>query len=262
MENGPSPSTQSSLKKLITRHRTLVTFAGALIVFLTYIVNDNFRERYRNLADSIDSAENAYIVRTEFRTLNTEFIELRDRTEGIMERMDDRENHVKPGTHYKGATEDDLRTVGNTMEREDLNQEQLRFDTLSRLAEKLPKDTKEATDLDFLKQDLGHAFDQVNDWDQFIVEQDLGHKEKAAALKTKVQEDDSIMHKTGIERGMLPVNLDKLNQQILKRAHQERLTDERRSICLKKVSIALYCLGWTLGLVGKLFGADGIVGEA
>src|SRR5690242_14835307 len=52
--------------KWIRRHHRILTFAGAVIVFATFIVKDAIRERLRDLSESIKEAQTDYIA-----TLNT-----------------------------------------------------------------------------------------------------------------------------------------------------------------------------------------------
>jgi hypothetical protein len=260
MKNDKSGVAQTVFKAFMSRHRGVVVFLGALIVFLTYVVNDTFRERYRSLADSIDAAENAFTVRNEFRGVSKSLKEIRETTDAIVQRMDFWHFKLRPGERYKTMTEDEAQTMVNEKTRIELDQEKLRFDAFSKLADKLPTDTGEEAERERLQADIELLYAYLNDWHQLVFEQDIGHKEKVVLLREKINAEEETMTEAKKNRGLLPENVDKLNEKILGRAREEQQSDERRSTLLKRVSIVLYVIGWGLGLVGKLYGADGTGG--
>jgi hypothetical protein len=50
------------LSSFIKRHNRLLSFIGALIVFVTFIVKDNLREHWKGTADAIDMAQYMYAI--------------------------------------------------------------------------------------------------------------------------------------------------------------------------------------------------------
>ena len=50
---------------VLKKHHRLISVAGALILFVTFLAKDAKRDRLKELGDSIDSAENAFIIRAE-----------------------------------------------------------------------------------------------------------------------------------------------------------------------------------------------------
>src|SRR5882762_5149423 len=49
--------------------KTLASLLGAFIIFWTFVAKDMRRDKLKDLADSIDSAENAYIIRMDHRKM-------------------------------------------------------------------------------------------------------------------------------------------------------------------------------------------------
>jgi hypothetical protein len=57
-----------SLREFIRRNDRLITLCGALLVFLTFVTKDVLHERWKDLADAIEAAESAGIVRKDIQT--------------------------------------------------------------------------------------------------------------------------------------------------------------------------------------------------
>jgi hypothetical protein len=75
-----------SFRSFVQRHHRLLTFLGAVIVFITFIVKEGIRERLKNIGDSVSSAENVFIARSEASRLPTYLVHVNRRV-GVVERM-------------------------------------------------------------------------------------------------------------------------------------------------------------------------------
>lgn len=53
------------MKKFLVKHSGFVTVIGGVIVFVTFMVHEGLQEHLRALVDSIDSAENNFLLRDE-----------------------------------------------------------------------------------------------------------------------------------------------------------------------------------------------------
>lgn len=49
-------------------------FVGALIVFVTFVFKEGFRERLKELEDSLEAADSMFIVRRDVRALSDDLI--------------------------------------------------------------------------------------------------------------------------------------------------------------------------------------------
>lgn len=59
----------SRLREYLRRHHQWLTLIGALIVFLTFLVNDVLRERLKEMASSIAYAQDVLSIRTDIQRL-------------------------------------------------------------------------------------------------------------------------------------------------------------------------------------------------
>jgi hypothetical protein len=60
------------LKRFVARHERLLTAFGAMLVLITFLVREGFREHVRDLAQDIEVGENAYAMKMEFLALRNE----------------------------------------------------------------------------------------------------------------------------------------------------------------------------------------------
>jgi hypothetical protein len=60
------------LKTFFRRHNQWLTIIGALIVFLTFVVNDILRERLKDMASSIANAQDVLSIRTDIQRFATQ----------------------------------------------------------------------------------------------------------------------------------------------------------------------------------------------
>src|SRR5262249_42593513 len=54
------------------RHRRTLPAIGAFIVFATFVSKEGLREKFRDLADSVDRAESLYLLRSDIKTASYE----------------------------------------------------------------------------------------------------------------------------------------------------------------------------------------------
>src|ERR1022692_4135025 len=55
------------LKRFVQGHHRLLVFIGASIALFTFVVKDEIRQELKDLMDSIDMAENIFMVRSDNR---------------------------------------------------------------------------------------------------------------------------------------------------------------------------------------------------
>src|SRR5437899_2825534 len=67
---------QSSFRTFVSRHSKLLIFVGALIVFVTYLVKEGLRERLKDLVDSVDKAQSAFVAERENQQLSQRLAEI------------------------------------------------------------------------------------------------------------------------------------------------------------------------------------------
>src|SRR5947209_6049165 len=91
----PQRNEEQSMKSKLKRHEGLLTVIGALIVFATFIVKDTIRERYKEWAESIDSAEVHYKLASELGAANKGIWEANDKVSQALDRLNERKYGAK-----------------------------------------------------------------------------------------------------------------------------------------------------------------------
>lgn len=61
---------EQASKRFLKRHHVAVTLVGALIVFATYVINDVLKDSLRGLTDSVDSATQFFLVRSDINNIS------------------------------------------------------------------------------------------------------------------------------------------------------------------------------------------------
>jgi hypothetical protein len=71
------------LGRFFRRHNRLLTFAGALIVFVTFLVKEGKRESLKDLADSVDAAESVFVIRSDNFTTPVQLARVEDKIDKV-----------------------------------------------------------------------------------------------------------------------------------------------------------------------------------
>src|SRR5882672_6760922 len=71
------------LSLFFRRHNRLLTFAGALIVFVTFLVKEGKRESLKDLADSVDAAESVFVIRSDSFTTPVQLARMEEKIDEI-----------------------------------------------------------------------------------------------------------------------------------------------------------------------------------
>lgn len=246
------------------RHSKGATFTGALIVFLTFIVNDSILENYKSLADKVDRARDSLLIRRDIRA-NVEQITKQysssaqgEMSPSYIKKRDSKPLFVDDESFERDhdVVELDASSVQNIT---DLMQKvpsddmlKARFQTIADCVDKeaeLEISVRMlATQKEFVKRGnfpkyLSDNTEQLEE----TVAQD--RRNLAAALSEIHSRDNSLSREISQVEGLT-----------LEEAHKEYISYEDRTKTWTNWKFVLYTLGWGLGLFGKLMGADGETG--
>jgi len=246
--NRQQETRQSSFRTFVSRHSKLLIFVGALIVFVTYLVKEGLRERLKDLVDSVDKAQSAFVAERENQQLSQRLAEIY--RVGIISYDNMHTPAPPPGqpypitistimSHYQGAYDTEQR-----LENE--------WNAVDRLLEKMPKDQNREKQLNVLQTQLKAVQKADEDF------RNTQSPRSPSELKENLNAAVSLEHQawdteTAIQNFALS---------ILKDSAEIKKRDETYFKIATWSSYLLYCLGWGLGLVGKLFGLDGLGGDA
>ena len=250
---------------ILRKHlKKLLSIFGATVILSTFVAKDAGKDKLKELVDSIDTAENAYIMRGENRR---NFSEIK-RFEAEFEEF--RENPTKPKVAMSGGFgggssgsysladpgEIDWETLVSTSTDRADNDELL--DNISRLEKKLD-DSSGSHDMelaaindnnDKLKKELEHLVDVARGFE---------------GIKTQVTRPARYVESERINSAIydLPEKMDsiftgtvKLSKRILDDAERGRKSDEHRFILWTRGYYFLYVVGWITGVIGIAIGEE------
>jgi hypothetical protein len=222
---------KTKLASFIRKHHKLMTFFGALIVFVTFIVKDGIRDHLKDQAASIDSAESLFIITKNMRVPP----DVAKRLDGV--------GKIKF---------DDVLDRAFAVMTDVANYAEASVQTSSRLLNSLPGKVEEEQKLASLRERLysDHTkmqFKHVSLLDSRIINE---------GTKNKVVVPNDILD----EMSKLMVDSDeatRIGDQLLLRAEEMKDKTAKRYRIASIASNWLYTLGWGLGLIGRIYGVAG-----
>lgn len=237
--NGDWIPREARFKIFFVKHRRLMTFTGALIVFVTFVVKDGLREQLKDLVSSIDSAENVFAIRNDTATTATWLQRLQEQVDWIAEKI------KLKGTSYSG---DMVERMHSSFEITNEMHESLAvsLDNISQLLEKVPgqqQNEKKHKEIEDRLRDL--------------------REQREALLTIFTREPMSILWKIAPllnETEKASDDTRQLAKDVLAEAAKERKQREKIVNVTTWTSYVLYILGWGLGLAGRVYGVGGIEG--
>jgi hypothetical protein len=66
------------LKRFIHKYDRLLSVLGALIIFLTFLAREGFRDELKELVDSIDAAQSVFLIRSDNRDIAEQVAHLQE----------------------------------------------------------------------------------------------------------------------------------------------------------------------------------------
>jgi len=206
------------------------------------------RERLKDLVDSIDTAQSVFVAERESQQMSQRLAEIYRISVVSYDNM--HSPAPPPGeaypitiatimSHYQGAYDAEQRLESE-------------LNAVDRLLEKLPTDQNREKKLN----DLKTQFKAVQKADEDF--RNTTSPRSTTELKENLNSAVVLEHQAWDAETAIQT----LSLSILKDSGEVKKRDET---CFKIAtcgSYVLYCLGWGLGLIGKLFGLDGLGGDA
>ena len=227
----------------LRRHSRVLIFVGALVVFVTFVVREGLRENLKDLVDSIDTAQGVFVVEQENQQMSERLAAIFNineamysninklRTGGALLAIDE----TAIGLHYQ-LTYDVLQRLDNE------------YAAAKRLLNKVPHDKKYDIEVNELKWRSDDASDSFKSF------------RPAGTGSSQQQFMDSFGVIQGIEHRALDVETDfqSLATTVLRESMDKKEKDDGYFRIATWASYGLYAVGWGLGLIGKLYGVDGV----
>jgi hypothetical protein len=243
----------TKIRPSIRKHHRLLTFIGALIVFVTFVVKEGLRDHLKDLISSIDATENVFLVRQDEHTV---LLRLRQ----IKHRLLDCEAKKRKG---RGATREMLLGFA----REDVSaaeetEENLlsALDNITRLLDKLPPEADTRASLETIKRNMETSRTRHKDFitfinnDGVITNEDSANQDRIAADMGRLMEGQTLEN-----FGLYQDALD-LAKVVLDKAQMVSKKKESLFNFYSWVSYCLYVIGWGVGLAAHIGGLERVGG--
>jgi hypothetical protein len=216
------------LNRFLQGHRRLLLFVGASITLVTFVVKDEIRQDLKDLADSIDSAENVFMIRSDSRDIMEQIMWVQQ----LIKEQGPRRSVLPPIAYFRSLSaglNSSVHLLAKVPHGEELDE---------RAAVILLKRNK------WMDQSLPPLSP--------IAERPIPRDSAADAA------EESRALESWKEVFFLNGEVQQFGVEVLELAHKVEAQQEHRYRVSKYVSYFLYPLGWLIGLLGTLVGVEGL----
>jgi hypothetical protein len=237
------------------KHARFISFVGALIVFLTFVVKENLLESWKSTAGAYETALSIYSIRADTSLEQSHFDILKHQIELLDKSTPDPEMAGIPRLFTSFFPHDiEART----------EQIKAELDAIEVLVEKLPKEGGDRAQLAALRTDLAQVTQYNEDIKKLQKVPDDPAKRQVWQVQTSVQFLKKTMARNKLLSGDdgITEKTKTFSQSVLGKAKDVRKKNEERAEYAKWVGVFLYVVGWGLGLAGSIFGRGEPLGEA
>ncbi len=225
------------------------------MVFATFIVKEGVRDNLKDVVSAFENAQTTFALRDQEMKMTTMLTEIRTRVVALndksLPKMPVGAGRVSQAYASVEQTRETIELLGQSV------------GTITPLAQKLPKDEKrdaelvECTNLlsgtreDYLKAQtvLKDVLTRAQSSKRDLTKEDKQRVVSAETAYIAVQQQAALKI-AAFESG------------VLSEAPKYREEQEHRYAWWNKASYWLYSLGWGLGLIGKIYGVEGVEGVA
>jgi hypothetical protein len=146
-------SPKSGIKRFVHKHQSWLTFAGAFIVFITFVVKEGLREHWQATADSLNAARYTFELKKQSSETRADIEELRHYVQTRKSLTESIAENIPAGVsgfEYESPTfftwfDQNLAGAGDMVE------------DASIIADKLPRDDKESQKVSALRAEIPKA---------------------------------------------------------------------------------------------------------
>ncbi len=230
-------------KRFIKKHEKWLTFAGAFIIFMTFVIKEGLGEHWRRTSEAVDTARYFFLLENQvFDTedhLRTKLIEVRDLV-----------GKDRPVSSFLRAERDYIFLLLARADRS--------LDAMGILLEQLPNTKEKKQKADELRQEVFDLNQKLEEYQSKDETEDalVGSKHETLTgdslsryeLKHKEEKDFFTILYT-----VCDTSRDFTNN-VIQIAENVRTVNAKRADHARWISAVLFTLGWGLGLLGKIYG--------
>jgi cation transport regulator ChaB len=232
----------------LQRHDRLVTFLAAVLAFTAFLVKEGFREEWKDLVDSVDSAESVFLLRADIHSVDRR-LAIHDRDQKDFgdggapthENLIDTWEVTQQWLQYAASSLQSTKGLLDKLDDENGQREQL--DNLQKQHDALQASAKTLWKTIY---DLASEYQNAH----------KGKQIKLLPLKVKKQIDDDLLAAAGLYD-----NASTLSQAVYKEAENQREARSKRYKAVKISAYVLYGILAIVGLIGKLSGVKGLTAQ-
>ena len=225
-----------NLGRLLKAHNLLVTFIGAVIVFVTFVVKEGIRDYWKDTSATIDSALGAYYVRDQINALGIKI-------DNVSKAVDLVQTTLGDGPKRIEYISDLARFVFMTNKfDQDSARWRLYMENLSRLAAEMPLAERD------------QAEDKIAVLSKNIEAFRKNSTRISDLLDTNGKEAFCQLGKVEMEWRNLADEVYSLSYDVSQEARQVRENSKERYERWNFASYFFYSLGWGIGLLGRIYG--------
>lgn len=227
----------------VRRHRDAITLYGALIVFATFVVKDGIRDFMKENVSGLDSAEILYYTRAQNVLMFSTLADVSMKTDAIYGTLpqNDFVRSNREGT-------DSVLHASRTL----ITQTKMLCDTVSKLFDKLPHPSGDmASGIAELKRRAESLSENEESLAQILEDpgtSDVRFKEALHGLSLQL-----------LDARRLNSDLVPLSERVWKQFQTTKNEEMHVSEVSSWASYVLYTIGWSLALVGRLYGGGDVV---
>jgi hypothetical protein len=243
-----------NLKTFLQNHGRFVALSGLFVVFATYVVKEGFLDRFKEVRDSIETANRSFEMHDEFRMLDARLPELsyetgilvfkQEEAERRKQEHTERRQHRKPSQTYGVLSPQDAREAEMMPRLESLDHT---LHTAEELTRTLPSDPGIQTALDKVRNALTNTSQECLNEEKLtahIFDPDREHGAK---------EYDELLESCYVASYDREHEMSDFENQLLRYAGQVREKYDNRVKRLRVASWILYALGWIITFLGRKY---------
>jgi hypothetical protein len=232
--------------KLIKEHNKIVTYAAALIIFLTFIVREGLREQWKESSDTMEAVLNTAALEHTTTSIALQLGEVADKIDALSESSTLRSK--EPASYLQAERK--LNKVDNSESGMWLK---LGFGSI--LTSKLPERSSLRQKLSDLTEEYNkeHAQSEKLHYALYHTSQE-GAASSPEMLDQAARQYGEQIVALSVSYENLDRRMSALASDLISEAKQVRIRNDRLSRVAWWISAILFTIGWGLGLVAKLYG--------
>jgi hypothetical protein len=250
----PNKSPDGRVRRFLVVHKRWLSFIGALLVFATFVSKEVLRDNLKDLVGALENAQTLFELRGDNASLRTQIFDLRVRILDIYDKL----VTSKPRSDFARDISQNLSSIYEVDEELRLVEPTLANTT--ELVSRLPPNAERTKALDRCRQELQQAHAASAEAQSTV--QNLSASRKFLPHPPPFTNDEqgqlaSAVGKAANASRTAWQDVEESTLKIFEEARQYKEKKERQYNHWTWASYVLYTLGWTLGLVGSLYGISG-----